>query len=536
MSANPNTENLNVAIDILKNLNAYTPDILDEPFLLDNLGLALCTRSRLSSSLEDLTTAISLHVKARDLRPKYSHDYPISLSNLASTLLIRFKYGSHSDDLSQAISLFNEVLELWPVSHHLRSMSLCNLGNALLTQFEHGGQRVCLEVAILVAILLHRCAVESTSSGHAGLPSFLNNLGNSYLFHSKHTGDLQDINCAIFHHQNAIKFTPSSHSDLPRFFNSLGRSYLARYKHTGDLQDIDSAIFYHLNTVASTPSNHADRPSFFNSLGNSYLSRFKCSSDLRDINYAISYHQNAVKSTPSGHADLPSFFNSLRNSYSCRHIWSPLTFLSHHATGRYGSAHRRPESHGHFRVSSQIVLLLIPSSSTSSSHLFHATGIVWGSAHQPRSPISKFRAVVSDTPTLLKIFTASSTSSLEDSDATRESVSWIGGRSNTKFLFPTISYGLSVPKVGKINDEVIANDPSIPKKALEIQLQKLILGPPRHFSVELMQQLEVLEESKQQVSEESKQPIVIILDGLDEGDILFLGSVLLRPFVGLNVS
>ena len=463
-------------------------------------------------------------------------------------------------------------------------MSLCNLGNALLTQFEHGGQRVCLEVAIL----LHRCAVESTSSGHAGLPSFLNNLGNSYLFHSKHTGDLQDINCAIFHHQNAVKSTPSSHSDLPRFFNSLGRSYLARYKHTGDLQDIDSAIFYHLNTVASTPSNHADRPSFFNSLGNSYLSRFKCSSDLRDINYAISYHQNAVKSTPSGHADLPSFFNSLRNSYSCRHIWSPLTFLSHHATGRYGSAHRRPESHGHFRVSSQIVLLLIPSSSTSSSHLFHATqaGIVWGSAHQPRSPISKFRVMVSDTPTLLKIFTASSTSSLEDSDATRESVSWIGdpprtsnvqwfndpagagktaiaqslctlmmcgrttrtfffsqyatasGRSNTKFLFPTISesYGLSVPKVGKINDEVIANDPSIPKKALEIQLQKQILGPPRHFSVELMQQLEVLEESKQQVSEESKQPIVIILDGLDEGDILCLGSVLLRPFVGLNVS
>jgi hypothetical protein len=63
-----------------------------------------------------------------------------------------------------------------------------------------------------------------------------------------------------------------------------------------------------------------------------------------------------------------------------------------------------------------------------------------------------------------------------------------------------ISFGLSlaIPDVGTIIDEVVANDPSIPTKALEIQLQKLIL------------------ESLQQVSQESKQPIVIIIDGLDE--------------------
>ena len=133
LNANMNAENLNVAIDILKNLNAYAPDIHEQLFLLDNLGLALCTHSRLSSSLEDVTTAISLHMKARDLHQKDPHDYKISLNNLASALLICFQYGTHLDDLSQAISLLREVLELCPVPHCLQSISLSNLGNAMLT-------------------------------------------------------------------------------------------------------------------------------------------------------------------------------------------------------------------------------------------------------------------------------------------------------------------------------------------------------------------------------------------------------------------
>ena len=47
------------------------------------------------------------------------------------------------------------------------------------------------------------------------------------------------------------------------------------------------------------------------------------------------------------------------------------------------------------------------------------------------------------------------------------------GRSNAEFLFPTISLALSyaIPNVGKIIDAIVAHDPSIPTKALEIQLQ-----------------------------------------------------------------
>ena len=48
----------------------------------------------------------------------------------------------------------------------------------------------------------------------------------------------------------------------------------------------------------------------------------------------------------------------------------------------------------------------------------------------------------------------------------------VSGRNNADFLFSTISFELSlaIPDVGKIIDEVVANDPSIPTKALEVQL------------------------------------------------------------------
>jgi len=91
------------------------------------------------------------------------------------------------------------------------------------------------------------------------------------------------------------------------------------------------------------------------------------------------------------------------------------------------------------------------------------------------------------------------------------------GRSNAEFLFPTIAFELSlaIPDVGKIIDEVVANDPSTPTKDPEIQLQKLILGPLR------------------QVSEQPKHPVVIIIDGLDECEGEDVQSNVLRLLDGI---
>ena len=127
-----------------------------------------------------------------------------------------------------------------------------------------------------------------------------------------------------------------------------------------------------------------------------------------------------------------------------------------------------------------------------------------------------------------------------------------GGRSNAEFLFPTISFELShaigkVGLVGEIIGKVVAKDPSIPTKALEIQLQKLILEPLQQLAEELRKQIsgeskeKISEESKQQILKESKLPLVIIIDGLDECEgeevqcnvLRLLGSVFQRPSVGV---
>jgi hypothetical protein len=98
------------------------------------------------------------------------------------------------------------------------------------------------------------------------------------------------------------------------------------------------------------------------------------------------------------------------------------------------------------------------------------------------------------------------------------------GRNDAARLFPTIAYQLAIaiPAVAKLINAVVAPDPSIVTKELEIQLQELIIKP------------------LQQVADRSTQPVVIIIDGLDEckGEgmqshiVRLLGSALQRPLVG----
>ena len=99
-------------------------------------------------------------------------------------------------------------------------------------------------------------------------------------------------------------------------------------------------------------------------------------------------------------------------------------------------------------------------------------------------------------------------------------------RNDPSHLFPTISYQLSlaIPAVGEVIYEVVAKDPSLVSKALKVQLQKLIVEP------------------MQLVLDLPNQPVVIIIDGLDECEgegmqahiIRLLGSVLQHPIGGLS--
>jgi len=99
-------------------------------------------------------------------------------------------------------------------------------------------------------------------------------------------------------------------------------------------------------------------------------------------------------------------------------------------------------------------------------------------------------------------------------------------RNDPANLFPTIAYQLSlaVPAIGKVIYEVVTEDPSLVSKTLKIQLQKLIMEP------------------MQLVLNLPNQPVVIIIDGLDEckGEgmqthiLRLLGSLFQHPIGGLS--
>ncbi|CAA7267838.1 unnamed protein product [Cyclocybe aegerita] len=86
------------------------------------------------------------------------------------------------------------------------------------------------------------------------------------------------------------------------------------------------------------------------------------------------------------------------------------------------------------------------------------------------------------------------------------------GRNNSTLLFVTIAYQLAVaiPEVGVRISEIVANDPSIVTKSIDVQLRKLIVEPL-------------------QLVELSARPVVIVIDGLDE----CLGESMQRHIVQL---
>ena len=92
------------------------------------------------------------------------------------------------------------------------------------------------------AISVQLRAVALTPDGHAALPSFLNNLGTSFLSRSERTGDLSDISEAISALQHAIQLTPDGHAGMPLQLNNLGRSFQERFERTRESSDYDTTL------------------------------------------------------------------------------------------------------------------------------------------------------------------------------------------------------------------------------------------------------------------------------------------------------
>ncbi|PPQ77256.1 hypothetical protein CVT26_005815, partial [Gymnopilus dilepis] len=131
--------------------------------------------------------------------------------------------------------------------------------------------------------------------------------------------DLHDIAESIQLQQRAVKLTPEGHADLPSWLNNLGNSFLRRFAQTGNLSDIAESIQLRQRAAELTPEGHSDLPTVLNNLGNSFTSRFGETAEPTDISEAIQIHQQAIKLTPDCHSHLPERQHSLGNSLLLRY-------------------------------------------------------------------------------------------------------------------------------------------------------------------------------------------------------------------------
>jgi len=165
------------------------------------------------------------------------------------------------------------------------------------------------------AVAVMQQAIQLTPNGHAHMPGWLSNLGNSFCCRFEHTGDVSDVSEAISVQQRAVQLTPNGHADMPALLNNLGNSFLRRFKRTGDVSDVSEAISVQQQAVQLTPNGHANMPALLNNLGNSFLGRFERTGDVPDVSEAISVQQRAVQLAPNGHADMPGRLSNLGNSF-----------------------------------------------------------------------------------------------------------------------------------------------------------------------------------------------------------------------------
>ena len=72
-------------------------------------------------------------------------------------------------------------------------------------------------------------AVDLTPDGHPDRPTFLNNIGNSFLTRLEHFGEPSDLEQAILRHEVAIELIPDGHPHKSRILNSHGNTFLKRF-------------------------------------------------------------------------------------------------------------------------------------------------------------------------------------------------------------------------------------------------------------------------------------------------------------------
>jgi tetratricopeptide (TPR) repeat protein len=224
----------------------------DKASLLETWAESLQMQAKLNGSIEDLSLAISLSMKA--LEATTSHDCKVQyINNLASRLEDRFDRIRRVEDLREAISINISAFEHKPGGYPL-AVTRHNIGAKLLklSASDGDGRGTHYEQAFM---LLSQAVVSVPDS--MPVPAlWLQSLSLAYRQRYRQRGDHDDLDLAIQHQEKAVAMLPKVHPEWPEYAHHMACLLRERAELTRDRRDLDRSIAVAKDAVLLVPEKH----------------------------------------------------------------------------------------------------------------------------------------------------------------------------------------------------------------------------------------------------------------------------------------
>ena len=275
--------------------------------VLYGVGVSHFERYLLNQRLSEINRAIDMFRIYIDSRPdeyEISGPWLESLDKLGLSYVYRFERGNDPEDFHKAVSALQEAIDLSPPDHRNLPGRLNNLSAIFTARFERNGDRADIEEAL--SLQLRTYAVVSDN------PTWLSNLGSTYLHRFLLGGEMKDVDNAIIFLQKAIDLTPEGDTEeAPTRLNNMGSAMAFRFERFGNLADINEGISHLQKAIALVPGQHPQKHSWLNGLGTALLTRFESGKDAADIDLAISSFRESIDLTSHDNPYMSSKLNNL---------------------------------------------------------------------------------------------------------------------------------------------------------------------------------------------------------------------------------
>ncbi|KAI0384134.1 CHAT domain-containing protein [Hypomontagnella monticulosa] len=225
------------------------------PSVLGNLASMLLQRFIATDSIDDLSRAIELELKALDATPEEDQEYIIHICNLTQMLKERAERTGSIEDSDLAIEIGTkgkDTVHLSPFNH---SFLFYCIGASLNERFKRGGSRQDLEEAI---VMMFR-AVDLIPRHHINYVFYLRLLTDMLSLKFDLTGDIEDNNRAIEVATKALEAVPDTDADHSLYLSNLSNRYEVRSDQLGSIEDLNRAIEFASKALDPMPRDDSNR-------------------------------------------------------------------------------------------------------------------------------------------------------------------------------------------------------------------------------------------------------------------------------------